>query len=276
MNRHFVRHLAQLYLWRMASKLDIEKAAKLLYEAAENNEFIFPVREIIGGTDIDAAYEVQEINITKRLAKGSQVVGKKIGLTSFAVQKQLGVDQPDYGILLDSMEVRDGEISITELMQPKAEAEIAFRMKKKMDGEITMESLIDAIDYALVSIEVVGSRIADWNIKITDTIADNASASHFMLGSKKVDLEELDLVNCKMTLTKNGEIASEGSGKACMDNPLNAALWLAKKMAEQGSHLQKDEILLSGALGPMVPISVGDSFEATIEGLGSVSLNINS
>ena len=172
------------------------------------------------------------------------------------------------------MEVKDGKLAYAELVQPKAEAEIAFVMGEDLDGDFNITDLIDAIDYATVSIEIVGSRVADWNIKITDTIADNASASHYILGESRVDLDDLDLVNCKMTLTKNGELASEGSGKACMDNPLNAALWLAQKMAEQGNPLKKGEVLLSGALGPMVPIEQGDSFEASIEGLGSVALEI--
>jgi len=137
-----------------------------------------------------------------------------------------------------------------------------------------MSDLINAIDYAAVSIEIVGSRIANWDIKITDTIADNASASHFILGESRVPLSQIDLEKCKMSLIRNGEVVSEGSGAACMDNPLNAALWLAQTMAEMGNPLKAGEVLLSGALGPMVPIEQGDKFEAVIEGLGSVELAI--
>jgi 2-keto-4-pentenoate hydratase len=202
------------------------------------------------------------------------IKGKKIGLTSFVVQEQLGVDQPDYGILFDTMEVKDGKLAFSELVQPKAEAEIAFVLGEDLEGDFNITDLIEAIDYATVSIEIVGSRVADWNIRITDTIADNASASHYILGDAKVSIDDVDLVGCQMTMTKNGEIASEGTGEACMDNPLNAALWLAQTMAKQGSPLRKGEVLLSGALGPMVPIEKGDIFEATIEGLGSVKLEI--
>lgn len=255
---------------------DIATAAEVLWNADEHKTVCPPVREIIGDSDIDTAYEVQKVNVKKRLASGETIVGKKIGLTSFAVQKQLGVDQPDYGMLFSSTEINNnGTVDFSALMQPKAEAEIAFVMKHDLDGDITMDQLIDAIDYAVASIEVVGSRVENWNIRITDTIADNASASHFVLGDQKVQLDDMDLVNCTMSMTKNGEVVSEGSGKACMDNPLNAALWLANVMASQGEPLRKGEVLLSGALGPMVNIEPGDRFEAKIDGLGSVSVNVS-
>ena len=250
-------------------------AAEVLFNANAYKTPCGPVREIIGDSDIAAAYATQEINIQKRINSGEKVVGKKIGLTSFAVQKQLGVDQPDYGILFESMEVENGgRLSASELMQPKAEAEIAFVMKDDLEGDITMDKLKAAIDYAIASIEIVGSRVENWNIRITDTIADNASASHFVLGDKKVELSEINLTGCKMSLTKNGEVASEGTGAACMDNPLNAALWLAQVMSDNGQPLRAGEILLSGALGPMVNIGEGDLLVAEIEGLSSVSVAI--
>ncbi|MBT8327084.1 MAG: fumarylacetoacetate hydrolase family protein [Bacteroidia bacterium] len=254
----------------------ITEVADQLWNADLEKNAIAPIREVIGATDIDSAYKIQQLNVEKRIRQGEQVVGKKIGLTSFAVQEQLGVDQPDYGMLFNTNEVKDGgTLSYAELLQPKAEAEIAFVMGEDLDGDINMSDLIGAIDYALASIEIVGSRVENWDIRITDTIADNASASHFVLGSKKVNIEELDLENCRMTMTKNKETASEGVGKACMDNPLNAALWLAQVMIKNGTPLKKGEILLSGALGPMVPIEQGDEFTAEIEGLGSVSVKID-
>jgi 2-keto-4-pentenoate hydratase len=259
----------------MATSQEIEKVASLLFDSAQSKSTVPPVREIIGDSDVDAAYAAQEINIKKRIAAGETIVGKKIGLTSFAVQEQLGVDQPDYGILFNTMEVKNGVLPYSELMQPKAEAEIAFVMAEDLEGDINISDLIDAIEYATVSIEIVGSRVAEWNIRITDTIADNASASHFILGESKVSLDDIDLAGCTMTMTRNGDLASEGNGAACMDNPLNAALWLAQKMSEQGSPIQKGDILLSGALGPMVPIEQGDEFEASIEGLGSITLKIS-
>lgn len=253
----------------------INQAAQELWNAQKAQKMIPPVRELITATDIDAAYAVQQINIQHRIDQGEKVVGKKIGLTSFAVQKQLGVDQPDYGILFESMQIENGgNLSFTDLMQPKAEAEIAFMIGKGLDGDIDITDLIDAIEYVSASIEIVGSRVENWDIRITDTIADNASASHFVLGENKVHIDELDLPNCTMSMTKNGEIASEGIGSACMDNPLNAALWLARVMAKNGTPLKAGEILLSGALGPMVPIQKGDHFEASIQGLGSVNIQI--
>lgn len=254
---------------------NIQKAADILWESANNKEVVPPVRTIITATDIDAAYQVQQVNIERRVARGEHIVGKKIGLTSFAVQEQLGVDQPDYGMLFNTTEVANGgTLAFEEMMQPKAEAEIAFMMKHDLDGEITMERLVDAIDYAVASIELVGSRVANWDIRITDTIADNASASHFVIGDNKQKINDIDLVNCTMTMTRNGEVASQGSGKACMDNPLNAALWLAQVMAKNGTPLKAGELLLSGALGPMVVIEKGDHFEASIDGLGAVSVTI--
>lgn len=251
-------------------------AAEVLWNAHQYKTACKPVREIIGETDIDLAYSVQRINNERRISSGEKVVGKKIGLTSFAVQKQLGVDQPDYGLLFDSTQVvNGGQLAAADLMQPKAEAEIAFVMKKDLDGDVTMARLIDSIDYAVASIEIVGSRVENWNIRITDTIADNASASHFVLGDERKSLSEVDLEGCNMTMTKNGELASEGIGAACMDNPLNAALWLAQVMSQNGEPLRAGEILLSGALGPMVAINVDDVIEATIEGLGSVKLKIS-
>ena len=253
----------------------INQAAQLLWDSSTNKTTIPPVRSIITATDIDAAYAVQKVNIQKRIDNGERVIGKKIGLTSYAVQEQLGVDQPDYGILFESMQIKNGgELSYADLMQPKAEAEIAFKIEKDLDGDVTISNLIDAIEYASASIEIVGSRVENWDIRITDTIADNASASHFVLSDNQVNIENLDLPNCSMSMTKNGEIASEGIGSACMDNPLNAALWLAQVMAKNGTPLQAGDILLSGALGPMVPIEKGDIFEATIQDLGSVSIQI--
>jgi 2-keto-4-pentenoate hydratase len=173
------------------------------------------------------------------------------------------------------MQIKNGgELSYADLMQPKAEAEIAFKIGKDLDGDVTISDLIDAIEYASASIEIVGSRVENWDIRITDTIADNASASHFVLGDNQVSIDKLDLPNCSMSMTKNGEIASEGIGSACMDNPLNAALWLAQVMAKNGTPLQTGDILLSGALGPMVPIDKGDIFEANIQDLGSVTIQI--
>ncbi len=249
-------------------------AAKLRL-AHDQRQTIKPLRTEIGTDDIDLSYAIQDINTNYRLDNGAHIVGKKIGLTSFAVQKQLGVDQPDFGILFDDMEVLTGQsISMSQLMQPRVEAEIAFVLGEDLDYPgITVIDLIAAIDYALPSIEIVGSRIENWDIKITDTIADNASASHYVLGHTPRTTDAYDMINCNMSMTKNGELVSTGRGSACLGSPLNAALWLAKTMIAYGKPLQAGELILSGAVGPMVSVAAGDDIHAEIEGLGTVSVS---
>ena len=259
----------------MSDKAKQRTAADRIWDSILSKETCNPIRELIGESDIDAAYKIQQINTDRKLADGERIIGYKVGLTSFAVQKQLGVDQPDFGVLTKSMLVNeDGEVPMSELMQPKAEAEIAFFLSQDIDNQlISIYELIKFIDSVSASIEIVGSRIEAWNIRITDTIADNASASHFVVGKSKVKLEDIDLVNCNMSMTKNGEVASVGQGSACMGNPMNAALWLVNTMVERGTILRKGDVILSGALGPMVPVSPGDQFKADIEGLGAVSVS---
>ena len=253
----------------------IELLAKILREAQNSKKTCRPIREIIGVEDIATAYAIQDINNQIRIKQGARIVGRKIGLTSKAVQKQLGVDQPDYGTLLHSMEVLNGDsISMKELMQAKVEAEIAFVLKEDLDSPtLSTADLLSAINYALASIEIVGSRIENWNIKITDTIADNASASHFVIGHQPVKLENIDLINCQMSMTKNGEKVSEGTGAACLGSPINATLWLARTMAALKQPLRAGELILSGALGPMASVEAGDTFVAKFSGLGEVSVS---
>ena len=256
------------------SNRNIEAAAKRLRIAAKSGQTCEPVRNLIGESDIEKAYAVQAINTALRVAEGAKVVGSKIGLTSVAVQKQFGISQPDFGMLWEDKEVwNGGEISVREIMQPRAEAEIAFVLGRDLDQEaITTVDVISSIEYALASIELVGSRIEGWNIRITDTIADNASASHWVVGHQPAKLENLDLINCRMVLEKNGAVASEGMGAACLGSPVNAMLWLAKTMARLGQPMRAGDVILTGALGPMVPVVAGDHFRATIEGLGEVSV----
>ncbi len=256
----------------MISQEVIEAAAQRLRDAQVQGEPCAPVRELIGDSDITAAYEVQRINNDLRVAKGGRVVGLKIGLTSLAVQKQLGVNQPDFGLLFADTEVKNGGgVMASSILQPKAEAEIAFVMKHDLTGDITLERAKAAIDYAVGAIEIVGSRVLNWDIRITDTVADNASASHFVLGDVRQDVNELDLAALKMQLKKNGEIVSEGMGAACMGNPLFALVWLAQTFADLGTPLKAGDIVLSGALGPMCAGEAGDTFAASIEGFGTVS-----
>lgn len=250
----------------------IEQAALRLREAGETHQPCAPIRDLIAPTDVASAYAVQEINTKYWLGRGRKLVGRKIGLTAVAVQKQLGVDQPDFGLLFDDMlATEDRAIPFAETMQPKVEAEVAILLKKPLTkAQNSVADIADATDYICAAIEVVGSRIANWDIKLADTIADNASSSHFVLGARKVRLADADLVNCAMTMTRRGETVSTGSGGACMGNPLNAAVWLADAMVKYGRPLQTGDVIMTGALGPMAAVEPGDTVEATIEGLGSV------
>ena len=256
------------------SRRNIEAAAKRLREATKSGNTCDPIRNLIGETDIEKAYSIQEINTALRMAEGAKIIGSKIGLTSPAVQKQFGITQPDFGMLWEDKEIwNGGEVSIKEIMQPRAEAEIAFVLGKDLNAEsITSVDVISAIEYALASIELVSSRIEGWDIRITDTIADNASASHWAVGHKPVRLESLDLINCKMVMEKNGKTASEGKGSDCLGSPINAMLWLAKTMARLGKPMKAGDVILTGALGPMLNVEAGDHFRAEIEGLGEVSV----
>ena len=252
-----------------------EDLGRALFDALNSGTSIPPLRDSIEN-DVNEAYRIQEALVALRKERGETVVGKKIGLTSFAVQEQLGVDQPDYGILFNTMDVSvEKVLDTTALIAPKAEGELAFILKSTLDQpEMTREDVANAIGSVVASIEVVDSRVADWNIRISDTIADNASGSHFILGTTSKTLEEVTPSQVTMKLVKNGETVSEGSGAACMDDPLNAALWLAQKMQEQGSPLRAGEVLLSGALGPMVPIAAGDLVRLEISGFDPVELTV--
>jgi 2-keto-4-pentenoate hydratase len=250
----------------------IEKAASALREAARTRNYIAPLREIYEPLSIEDAYAIQHVNTEQRLADGQRLVGCKIGLTSVAVQKQLGVDRPDFGMLFDDMGYGDGEpIPASILTQPRIEAEIAFVIGRDIavpnPGPL---DVLNAIEYALPALEIVGSRIADWNIRITDTIADNASSSAYVLGSNSRKLSAFDLRLCGMVMERRGDPVSVGAGAACLGNPINAVVWLARTMAKLGTPLKAGDLVLSGALGPMVPVQPGDIFETRINGLGSV------
>jgi len=255
----------------------VQDVAEHLWQAALARQPVPPVRtdieSIAAGADLaTAAYAVQQVLTERRLSQGARLVGRKIGLTSLAVQKQLGVDSPDFGALFDDMSVCDGEeIAASRVLQPKAEAEIALVLERDLThAKHTVRDLLDATAYALPAIEVVDSRIAGWDIRLADTIADNASSGLFVLGTRPVRLSELDLVGCGMVMERRGEPVSTGAGAACLGNPLNAALWLADTLARLGTPLRAGDILLTGALGPMVTVSPGDVFTARIEGLGEV------
>ncbi|PTQ73539.1 2-keto-4-pentenoate hydratase [Celeribacter persicus] len=257
----------------MTSETNIQKAADQLWKAWEEGVPAEPIRGLLDEGDVDAAYAVQEIN-TKRWLGGEERVlsGRKIGLTSVAVQKQLGVDQPDYGMLFADMEYMDGEeIPMSAVQQPKVEAEIAYIVAAPLTGgHITMVDLMASIGYVVPALEIVGSRVKDWDIRITDTIADNASSGLYVLGQTPKRPGDFDPRLCGMVMTRNNEPVSVGAGAACMGSPLNASLWLARTMAKAGRPLGPGDVILSGALGPFVAAAPSDVFEARINGLGSV------
>ena len=250
--------------------------ADLLWQAEQSSTPCAPVRELFETEDplshMSAAYEVQRINIDRQIAEGRRVVGRKIGLTSIAVQRQLGVDSPDFGTLLDCMSICDGEeIQFGRLLQPKVEAEIALVIERELNHEKhTVADIIGATAYALASIEVVASRIAGWNIRLSDTIADNASSGLFVLGTQPVSLSKLDLAGVRMELSSGDSLVSQGQGSACLGNPLHAACWLADVMAKAGTPLQAGDVILTGALGAMAPVSAGTTYTARIEGFAPV------
>ncbi|MFI6883554.1 2-keto-4-pentenoate hydratase [Streptosporangium canum] len=257
--------------WSEATDVLVEAADRLL-EAARSGRPCPPVRETLPGRTAEIGYAVQEINTRRALHDGRRLVGRKIGLTSQAVQRQLGVDQPDFGMLFADMAFLDGlPIPTGRFLQPRAEAEIALVLKSDLvGGPFTVAEVIRAVDFALPAIEIVDSRIAGWDITLVDTIADNASSGAFVLGNTPVPLTGLDLRLAGMTMNRRGQEVSTGAGAACMGHPLNAAVWLANALGGRDFPLRAGDIVLTGALGPVVAVEPGDVFEVAIDGLGSV------
>lgn len=232
-----------------------------------------PMRDGLDPVDVTGAYAVQEINTRFWEAQGRRIVGRKAGLTAKAVQAQLGVDQPDFGVLFDDMRVADGGVlAAGSCIQPKAEAEIAFVLAADLpDPETTPEQVAAAVATAHAAIEIVDSRIADWKITFADTVADNGSSAFFVLADAGKPLDGLDLWSAGMVMQINGETVSLGAGAAALGHPLNAAAWLARTLAARGEPLRAGDVLLAGALGPMVAIQPGDRVETFVGGIGTCS-----
>lgn len=253
-----------------------QDVADRLWEAEQTGVTIDPLLGDIKEGDVDAAYDVQLLNTARSESLGRRLIGRKIGLTSRVVQEQFGVYEPDFGALYADTCYGDAEpIPARKVLQPRVEGEVAVVLSRDLPHvDTTIVELISAVDYVVPAIEVVASRITGWNITIVDTIADNASAGAFVLGNRPVRLRDVDLRTCKMQLTIDDEVVSEGVGEACLGHPLNAALWLARTMAARGTPMRGGDVIMSGALGRMAPIVAGQRSEVHIEGLGSVRANI--
>jgi 2-keto-4-pentenoate hydratase len=252
----------------------VERAADRLREAAERGVPVPPVRDLIGAGDVTDAYAVQRRLAAARIAGGAVVTGRKIGLTSRAVQEQLGVGQPDFGVLFDDMVYPDGAaVPSGAVLQPRVEAEVAFVLAADLaEGPLDVALVRGAIGYVLPAIEICGSRIAGWDISFADTVADNASAGGYVLGSARLTLDQVEPREVTMSMEIDGEVVSTGTGAACLGDPVEAVAWLARQARDLGDPLRAGQVILSGALGPMRPVSPGSAVTATLCGLGTVSV----
>lgn len=258
-------------------KQKIEQYGEELYQAFLERRPVAPLISREPEITIEDAYRIQEALVARRLAAGETVVGKKIGATSRPVQEMLGVYQPDFGILLSGMVYQEGDtIDLSQMIQPKAEAELAFVLKEDLNGPgITAMDVIRATDYVLPCFEIVDSRITDWKLKIQDTVADNASCGVYVLGKTKGDPRKLDITLAGMVLEKNGELYSTGVGAAVQGSPANAVAWLANTLGELGIPFKAGEVILSGSQSTLVPVVDGDELVCTVGGLGSCRVSFS-
>ena len=257
--------------------IDINALGDELYGALKESRMIEPFTERYPEMTISDGYGIQQRLIQRRLNQGEKLIGKKIGVTSQAVMDMLGVKQPDFGQLTDRMVVNQGEsIPMSRLIQPKAEGEIAFVLKRDLSGPgVTVADVLSATEGVMACFEIVDSRIRDWKIRIQDTVADNASCGVFVLGDRLVDHRDLDLFTTGMVLEKNGRIVGTGAGAATMGSPAIAVAWLANTLGELGMSLKAGEVILSGALSAMVPVTAGDNLRMTLAGIGGCSVRFD-
>ncbi|QEE60249.1 2-keto-4-pentenoate hydratase [Salinibacterium sp. dk2585] len=247
-------------------------AAARLLDAYESLEPLAPIADDFGG-DISLAYAIQQHQLETRLAEGRAVKGHKVGLTSRAMQHQLGVSEPDYGFLLDDMFLLDSQpVPTGYFIAPKVEPEIALVLGSPLSGPgVTAADALRAIDFALASLEIIDSRIADWEISLFDTIADNASSGAVVLGTKPVRLDAIDLAGAGCVLHKNGAVVGSGAGAAVLGSPVNALVWLANTLGRLGVTLEAGSVIMPGSLCGAVEVAPGDTVSATFAGLGTVT-----
>ena len=248
-----------------------------LWEADRTAKPIAPLTDRYDDLAIEDAYAIQTINIDRRTAEGQRVIGRKVGLTSKPMQDLLGVDEPDFGVLTDEMIVEDGDlIALSRLVQPRVEAELAFVMGRDLAGPgVSTPTALAAIAGALPAVEVVDSRVADWKIKLVDTVADNASSGLLVVGGRMRPVTELDLRLLGVVVSRNGEVIDTGAGAAALGNPARCVAWLANKLGSFGSGLKAGDIVLPGAVHKMVPVQPGDVFRAEFDHLGPVTVRFS-
>ena len=248
-----------------------------LWEADRTARPIAPLTDRHSDLDIEDAYAIQTINIDRRTAAGQRVIGRKVGLTSRPMQELLGVDEPDFGVLTDEMIVEDGDpIPMARLVQPRVEAELAFVMERDLAGPgVSTATALAAIAGALPAVEIVDSRVADWKIKLVDTVADNASSGLLVLGGRMRPVEELDLRLLGVVVSRGGELLDTGAGAAALGNPARCVAWLANKLSTLGSGLRAGDVVLPGAVHKMVPVQPGDVFRAEFAHLGAVTVRFS-
>lgn len=242
-----------------------------LYHALRERRTLQRLMERDASLTIDDAYAISLGTLQRRLDDGEKVIGKKIGLTAEVTRRQLGVHQPDFGILTDSMWARGEEMNLSQhrLIQPQGEAEIAFILGEELRGpDVTPEAVLGATEYIAPCFEIVDSRIKDWKIGIVDTVADNASCGAFIIGDVRGDPKDFNLETIEARVWKNSEEVGRGLGSATLGSPLNAVAWLANALSAYGVSLNKGDVILSGSLVPLIPAQKGDVFESHVEGLG--------
>jgi 2-oxopent-4-enoate hydratase len=250
----------------------LQALADSLWGAEKERRAISPIIQEHPDLTVGDAYRIQSINIRRRLAAGRSIRGRKVGLTSRAMQQMLGVDEPDFGVLLDDMFTEDGDpVEVAKLLQPRVEAEIALVLARNLEGPgLTAAAALQAVDFAVPSIEIIDSRITDWKIGLVDTVADNASSARVVVGARRTPVDGLDLRLVGMAFYVNGQLAETGAGAAVLGNPARCLAWLANTLAGFGEGLKAGEIVLAGALHRAIPVSAGDSVVAEFDRLGVV------
>src|ERR1700756_5886593 len=251
-----------------------DQLAADLAQAERSREPIAPLTSAYPDIDVVDAYEIQLINIRQRVAEGARVLGHKVGLSSLAMQQMMGVDEPDYGHLLDEMEVfEDTPVKAGRYLYPRVEVEVGFILGDDLPGaECTENDVLAATEAFAPSIELIDSRITDWKIKLCDTISDNASSAGWVLGTERVAPTDIDVKNIDAVLTRNGEVLAKGRSDAVLGNPVTAVAWLARKVESFGVRLRKGDIVLPGSCTRAIDARPGDDFVADFAGLGSVRL----